>query len=99
MNIIIDDSLIFAAEQTKIDVWTADSTLWHDEILRPERKRRLEFYDKYQLQGPWNDLTGSQQTELTTWRTAMLDITTTYSSYTASVTWPDDCSFFEVYPG
>ncbi len=99
MNIIIDDNLISAAEQIKIDAWTTDSTLWHNEFLRPERKKRLEFYDKHQLQAPWNDLTGGEKNNFTTWRTAMLNITITYPSYTDSVTWPADCSFFETYPG
>jgi len=99
MNIIIDDNLVSAAQQIKIDAWTADVSVWHDEFLRPERKKRFEFYDQYQLQGPWTDLTTAEQTEFTTWRTAMLDMTVTYSSYTDIVTWPADCSFFEIYPG
>ncbi len=99
MNIIVNQNHISAAQQIKIDAWTADLTLWHDEVLRPERKKRLKFYDKHQLQGPWNDLTGTEQAEFTTWRTAMLNMTVTYLSYTASVIWPADCSFFEVYPG
>lgn len=101
MNIIVNQSHISAAQQVKIDAWIADPSLWHDEILKPERDKRLEFYDYYQLYNPWNELTAGEQTEFQTWRTAILAIDVTYPTYTAldDITWPAACSFFEAYPG
>ena len=95
----IDLDHITEAEQVKIDAWTADANLWHNEILRPERNKRLVFYDRHQLQLSWEELSQSEQQEFRHWRKAMKKMTVTYPTYTAlkDINWPADCSFFEAY--
>lgn len=85
-----------AAEAAKIAAWTADANLWHNEVVRPERERLLRLADKYQGGVYWAELTSGEQTEFETWRTAMKNITVTYPTYVAEITWPTMPSFFDI---
>ncbi len=86
-NDLADLSIDDDACQDKIDEWENDSDKWHDECLRPERKRRFNRNDSYGG-AEKDDLTSEQTTEYQNWRSAMKDITATYPTYTNTVSWP-----------
>lgn len=74
------------------DTWAENATLRYDmksANIRVARDIKLRKEVDPVVTNPlrWNDLTSDQQTAITTYRTALLDITT-QSTFPESITWP-----------
>jgi hypothetical protein len=62
------------------DDWTEnpdEKAKYELNIIRMKRSSEFAQFDKYQLPLPWGDLTESQKSEYTAWRSAWLDAPTT----------------------
>lgn len=84
----LSDAVCATAQADQIIAWQADVNIWLNDIVRPVRNNKLEKADKYQGCLLWAELSVEQQTELTAWRTALKDITTTLTEYIAEIIWP-----------